>query len=114
EVVGQAARRGGGAKRNRQISEVMAPANRAIKAHFCDRHHIAIAMAELPSQLSIGAARAVLTFDVPPKHSAPLTRGFFSSEGRTRATLSLRAQDTLEPNLYMIVSLAVLFCLTLC
>jgi len=56
-------------------------ANRAIKAHFCDRHHIAIAMAELPSQLSIGAARAVLTFDVPPKHSAPLTRGSFFVRG---------------------------------
>jgi len=56
-------------------------ANRAIKAHFCDRHHIAIAMAELPSQLSIGAARAVLTFDVPPKHLAPLTRGFFFVRG---------------------------------
>ena len=53
----------------------------AIKAHFCDRHHIAIAMAELPSQLSIGAARAVLTFDVPPKHLAPLTRGFFFVRG---------------------------------
>ena len=49
------------------------------RALFCDRHHIAIAMGELRSQLSIGAAHAVLTFDVPPKHSAPLTRGFFSS-----------------------------------
>jgi hypothetical protein len=79
-------------------------ANRAIKAHFCDRHHIAIAMAELPSQLSIGAARAVLTFDVPPKHSAPLTRGFFFVRGGNSQSHSFarRAQDTLEPNLYMI------------
>jgi len=34
-------------------------------------------MAELASQSSIGAAHAVLTFGVPPKHSAPLTRGSF-------------------------------------
>ena len=53
-----------------------------------------MAMAELPSQSSIGTAHAVLTFDVPPKHSAPLTRGFFF--------VSLRAQDTFEPKLYMI------------
>jgi hypothetical protein len=38
------------------------------RAHFCDRHHIMSAMAELASQLSIGTAYAVLTFDVPPKH----------------------------------------------
>jgi len=38
------------------------------RAHFCDRHHITNAMAELASQLSIGTAYAVLTFDVPPKH----------------------------------------------
>src|SRR5262249_41467817 len=45
------------------------------KAHSCDRHHIASAMAELASYLSI--VPHMWSFDVPPKHSAPLTRGLF-------------------------------------
>jgi hypothetical protein len=45
------------------------------KAHSCDRHHIASAMAELASYLSM--VPHMRSFDVPPKDSAPLTRGFF-------------------------------------
>src|SRR5215813_1112608 len=41
----------------------------------CLRHHIARAMAELASYLSI--VPHMWSFDVPPKHSAPLTRGLF-------------------------------------
>src|SRR6516225_9674891 len=40
-----------------------------------DLHHIASAIAELVSSLSI--IPPMRSFDVPPKHSAPLTRGLF-------------------------------------
>src|SRR5262249_38272359 len=33
-------------------------------------------------------ANAVLTFDVPPKHSAPLTRGFFFARQSVQAAIS--------------------------
>src|SRR5215831_6381330 len=49
--------------------------NSAVKAHFCDRHHIASAMAELSSCLWI--VPHTRSFYVPPKYSAPPTRGFF-------------------------------------
>src|SRR5262249_58479433 len=45
------------------------------KRILCDRHHTASAMAELASYLSI--VPYMRSFDVPPKHSAPLTRGPF-------------------------------------
>jgi hypothetical protein len=44
------------------------------KAHFCDRHHIASAMAELVSYLSI--IPHMRSFDVPPKLS-PAHAGLF-------------------------------------
>ena len=45
------------------------------KCILCDRHHTASAMAELACYLSI--VPHMRSFDVPPKHSAPLTRGLF-------------------------------------
>src|SRR6516162_10447044 len=45
------------------------------KRILCDRHHTASAMAELVCYLSI--VPHMRSFDVPPKHSAPLTRGLF-------------------------------------
>jgi hypothetical protein len=44
-------------------------------AHFCDRRHMASAMAGLASYLWI--VPRMWSFYVPPKYSAPLTRGFF-------------------------------------
>ena len=44
-------------------------------AHSCDRRHIASAMVELGSYLWI--VPHMRSFYVPPKYSAPLTRGFF-------------------------------------
>src|SRR6516162_10304035 len=47
---------------------------------LCDRHHTASAMAELASYLSI--VPHIRSFDVPPKHSVPLTRGLFCKPRR--------------------------------
>src|SRR5262249_34462056 len=62
----------------------------AVKALFCDRHHIAGVFLSPPSHREHNVraslppvdrtAYAVLTFDVPPKPSAPLTRGFFCAK----------------------------------
>src|SRR4029077_16653104 len=50
------------------------PTQLRAKAHFCDRHHIASAMAELVSCLSI--IPHMRSFDVPPKLS-PAHAGLF-------------------------------------
>jgi len=47
----------------------------AKKRILCDRHHIASAMAELVSYLSI--VPHMRSFDVPPKHSARSRGAFF-------------------------------------
>jgi hypothetical protein len=46
-----------------------------VKRAFCDRRHSASRKAQLVSRLSIGAACAVLTFDVPPKYLSPAHAG---------------------------------------
>src|SRR5262249_21972820 len=51
------------------------PTRPPVKCAFCDRHHIASAMAELSSYLWI--VPHMRSFFVPPKYSAPLTRGLF-------------------------------------
>ena len=51
------------------------PTRPPVKCTFCDRHHIASAMAELSSYLWI--VPHTRSFYVPPKYSAPLTRGLF-------------------------------------
>jgi hypothetical protein len=51
------------------------PTRPPVKCAFCDRHHIASAMAELSSYLWI--VPHMRSFYVPPKYSAPLTRGLF-------------------------------------
>ena len=56
------------------------------KAHFCDRHHIASAMAELASYLWI--VPYMRSFYVPPKYSAPLTRGFFRRSSAPAAAVA--------------------------
>src|SRR5262249_6571596 len=63
-----------------QIKEALKAAEQAgppscKKRILGDRHHIASATAELFSYLSI--LPHMRSFDVPPKHSAPLTRGIF-------------------------------------
>jgi hypothetical protein len=61
------------------------------KAHFCDRHHIASAMAELVSYLSI--IPHVRSFDVPPKLS-PAQRGAFFCAARLKGgTRSARTES---------------------
>jgi len=47
------------------------------KRILCERRHIADAVAKLVSYLSI--VPHMRSSDVPPKHSAPLTRGIFSA-----------------------------------
>jgi hypothetical protein len=64
------------------------------KAHSCDRHHIASAMAELIFCMSI--IPHVRSFDVPPKLS-PAQRGAFFAplelKGGTRSALLRRRRD---------------------
>src|SRR5260370_26894505 len=82
------------------------PTQLRAKAHFCDRHHIASAMAELMFCLSI--IPHVRSFDVPPKLSPAHAGLFFAARlkrGHAIGMFGLSAFDDLDLSSELLVCL---------